>query len=903
VRTGCVDSLANNYASNANTAGTCLYTGCLLANSFNYDSLANSAGTCRLMVPGCTDSEYSDYDAGYNVHTPCAGVRSIPGCATIGDMNYDSLATADDGSCRKYVRGCTDSTSSMYNSRYNTLLAGSCTTDVVGCMDSLHGCFDPSATKSSGCTPAAGQSCAAVPGCTDSLATGYNSQANFDDGTCIYTRVGCAVANALNYDSLVNTPDPALCRNGVTGCTDSVATNFFSAANVDSGACNLAGCMDSVGLNYNPSANTLPAGETALSACTYPAVGCTDTRAVGYNSGAVLDDGSCSFVGCTDSEYLNFDPTATLSSGYFLASNPSANPNGCVAIVRGCTNSYETISYNVNANVDDGSCLPILGCTNPLAPNYNPNANSDDSTCVPVTPGCTDSRAVNYQSEATADAGTCNTLGCIDSTALNYASWAKYQDTSPEGACTPAVPGCTATGAGNYAVTANIDDGTCQFIGCADSTALGFDPIVNVVVTVGAGACTTTVLGCQVLDAINYDSLSNVASNGMCKYTPSPPPPSPTPPPPAATTQVYVIRVVNSGGEAALIAAAASANTGRRQLQSQDWRVYFKQKFADLIGVELSYVAITWEGVVTGGYGVIYAVTPPLGQDVSYVQTVIDNHVAASGAGAEGFFSSFLGVTVSELARGPVEGSLVSTLTGNWVPTSSDTTFQPSAPPSQPPPPAPDDSLPTWIAIFIVMNFVVFLLFVLAFAAFKVISRRKRRTDQVTVIPEVGDRAVVQPPPLPAEPVAPTPAAATTAPPASAEAPAAFVDRVPVAPPQELAESGAAPPPAPAPTAAAAAPEPVPVEPAPAPPAQPPAADPEPPEAPPPVPTEPEPQPEASADPDSAVVEPANSEAELALAPAEAAEDGAVAEPAVGAPPSASAAPAATAEAPAAQDV
>ncbi|MDC1245303.1 collagen-like protein, partial [Crocinitomicaceae bacterium] len=46
-------------------------------------------------------------------------------------------------------------------------------------------------------------------GCTDTLADNYNSLANFDDGTCIYTPVvlGCTDSTALNYNPLANTDD------------------------------------------------------------------------------------------------------------------------------------------------------------------------------------------------------------------------------------------------------------------------------------------------------------------------------------------------------------------------------------------------------------------------------------------------------------------------------------------------------------------------------------------------------------------------------------------------------------------------------------------------------------------------------------------------------------------------
>lgn len=139
--------------------------------------------------------------------------------------------------------------------------------------------------------------------------------------------------------------------------------------------------------------------------------GCIDPTASNYDSGAVVDDGSCYYNGCTD---------------------PGAS------------------NYNVNASMEDGSCIfvgtPVPGCMNPLATNYNAAATVDDGTCnIPGgggpddTYGCTDSFADNYESTADIDDGSCEytlppgtVVGCTDNDALNYNANA----TSDDGSCT-----------------------------------------------------------------------------------------------------------------------------------------------------------------------------------------------------------------------------------------------------------------------------------------------------------------------------------------------------------------------------------------------------------------------------------------------------------------------------------
>ena len=76
----------------------------------------------------------------------------------------------------------------------------------------------------------------------------------------------------------------------------------------------------------------------------------------------------------------------------------------------------ESINFNENATVDDGTCdypLPpqgILGCMYEEAPNFDENASVDDGSCEyppDVVVGCMDSEALNYNETVNVDNGTC----------------------------------------------------------------------------------------------------------------------------------------------------------------------------------------------------------------------------------------------------------------------------------------------------------------------------------------------------------------------------------------------------------------------------------------------------------------------------------------------------------------
>ncbi len=222
---------------------------------------------------------------------------------------------------------------------------------VPGCMDPTALNFNPLATVDDGnCTYPVPQ----VPGCTDPAALNFNPAANVDDGSCYPpTPVpGCTDSAALNFNPNA-TSDDGSCRfppESVLGCTDPAALNFNPAATVDDGNCTyppvpVPGCTDPAALNFNPNATSNDGS------CAYlvPNItGCTDPAALNYNLTANVDDGSCmypvpSILGCTDPAASNYDPTATDNRGcvYFPAS--------------GCTDP-NALNYDRRVRTDDGSC-------------------------------------------------------------------------------------------------------------------------------------------------------------------------------------------------------------------------------------------------------------------------------------------------------------------------------------------------------------------------------------------------------------------------------------------------------------------------------------------------------------------------------------------------------------------
>ncbi len=251
---GCMENMAWNYDSLANTSLPCYYNpgclspayleyhndttngyytdiniqdscntlaifGCTDLLAFNYDPLANvDNGGCVPVILGCMETFAFNYDP--NANTPDTCIQFLYGCTDPTMFNYDSLANADDGSCIEFVYGCMDST--MFN--FNPL--ANANSSLVPCIPYIYGCTDPSMLN-------------------------YNPQANTEDFSCIAYVYGCMDSTALNYNPLANT-DNGSCVAVVEGCMDVSAYNYDELANVnDSSSCLYsAGCATGAGIPY-----------------------------------------------------------------------------------------------------------------------------------------------------------------------------------------------------------------------------------------------------------------------------------------------------------------------------------------------------------------------------------------------------------------------------------------------------------------------------------------------------------------------------------------------------------------------------------------------------------------------------------------------------------------------------
>lgn len=501
---------------------------------------------------GLGGAQFGGIDGMWVLYTSCDTLSQ-----GIGDFGQIYTEVVDVNECdQNPVNGCTDPNYLEYNP-LATNDDGSCLTlNVFGCVDPNAFNYDPNATaqlQNPGCFNTLRLTDWADNGWAGSflvVTQGNNWWGPFTLGpndlvldTLLYLNTTEEIKTyfySFNQSQqtsnqcmfqIINPIGTIISEGGTNSFTDPLLSyNQFGQIYDDIALCGdncipkVYGCTDSLAVNYVPQANTTD------NSCYY-APGCTDAAYLEYHTQGFVadyDDGSCvtyAIFGCTDPAKFNYDPYATVNwtsvvdqtdpciAKVFGCLDPTAfnydplantEDYSCVPFIYGCMD-MTMWNYDPLANTDNGSCIPfIFGCTDSTALNFDALANTNDGSCIPYLYGCTDPNAINFNALANTDDGSCiaTLLGCTDSTALNYNALANTDD----GTCIPYIYGCTDPTTFNYNAIANTDDGGCvpYIYGCMDPTMWNYNILANT-----ADTCIPYVYGCTDPTAWNYDSLAN----------------------------------------------------------------------------------------------------------------------------------------------------------------------------------------------------------------------------------------------------------------------------------------------------------------------------------------------------------------------------------------------------------
>ncbi|MDG1395921.1 MAG: hypothetical protein P8P86_05095, partial [Flavobacteriales bacterium] len=236
-----------------------------------YASVYDIEYCVNLIVEGCTNQMYLEYNTEANVDDGSCATLIVQGCIDQNYFEFNPEANVEDGSCEiLIVQGCTNPFAINYNQNAN-FDDGNC--ELLGCMELY--------------------------------ADNYNPEATLNDDSCIY--YGCLNPTADNFDPSANTNDSTCI---IYGCALSVFPNYNSQATIDDGSCDMSstdvfGCANSLALNYNPEVTS------ANGSCEFdPSIifGCTNPLAFNYNPNATNDIGNCILIDVSD---FDFEPVIT----------------------------------------------------------------------------------------------------------------------------------------------------------------------------------------------------------------------------------------------------------------------------------------------------------------------------------------------------------------------------------------------------------------------------------------------------------------------------------------------------------------------------------------------------------------------------------------------------------------
>ena len=454
------------------------------------DGISGSVGGgCLVTNVDCEDTLFllttvnfgNTISSGPYVSDTCNNDSVIYGCTTSSYLEYDSLATVDDGSCMTLASyGCTDVDAFNYDPNADRMLLTSpCTYDLI--------LYDDGGDSWGSCWLGVEQGDSLWQFkitnngvYSDTFALELNS---YDEVYLYYFEIPTPQQNPQQLD--IQTIQNSFKLENSYGTILYEGNNPWPGPN------------ENKLRNYRSALDIYEAQPYCGTECIERVKGCMDPLAYNYNSLANTPDTCYYDPGCTNPGYLEY-----YTQGFVA----DIDDGSCQTIaVFGCMDST-AFNYNASANVDNGGCTPvILGCMNDLAFNYNPNANTPD-TCIAIIYGCIDPTMYNFCDTCNTEDGSCEpyVFGCTDSTMFNFNPLANADNNS----CVPFIYGCTDPSMLNYNPQANTENFSCiPFVyGCMDSIALNYDSLANT----DNGSCIDVILGCMDPNAWNYDPLANV---------------------------------------------------------------------------------------------------------------------------------------------------------------------------------------------------------------------------------------------------------------------------------------------------------------------------------------------------------------------------------------------------------
>ena len=512
---GDIVASGGNYADNSTYSSQfCLEDGCytlILYDSFgdgwNGGTIAISMGNTTIASPVFLSGSSESITFGIN-ELDCGLL--IEGCTDPFAINYNPLASIDDGSCdyqdSTFVYGCTDPFAINYDPAA-TINDGSCEYDgicVEGYISGIpdgspiivsNGFFTATAITNNGsfyivspgvagntfvfvefidcngvsqtviaefavtCFVVDAVWCDEIEGCTDQSAINYDPLATIDDGSCIYDTISC------NQQEV--TIQMFLIQNNwlpIINLTDAQGTIIFSGAIWDPGYeqtfCLPVGCYNLEALSVGAGNTNLPMINIYVNGTLVETVFDTVGDPTDYPFGVLTNDCETSVFGCTDPVALNYDPDATVDNGSCVYPPDSCFTNTITFMMTTGTFATE-VSWTLSDN--NGNIIYV-------GENYSTN----DQTYIEAL--CLEDGCYTIEAfDAFGDGWNGGILSVFDGTvplasySLDQGEYGVFSFGVNESDCQTNILGCTDPDASNYNPWATIDDGSCIYPFSCDS--------------------------------------------------------------------------------------------------------------------------------------------------------------------------------------------------------------------------------------------------------------------------------------------------------------------------------------------------------------------------------------------------------------------------------------------------
>ena len=574
---GCSDPLAANFTDCSNSTiinEVCQYSGCTCPLAYNYDSSADvDDGSCIVFSGGCGDSEAINYSG-----DECANANFIDSDCQYEEVSYDDISwdftntgsnatiafananilfneealpdgtligvfyTNDDNdyACGGYqIIDANESNQAIaawgsetgldngfaIGEEYTlfiqiygqTFIADAVTWNTQAPFSNtyaLNGFGQIVSASFSG-------EITGIPGCTDSSAVNYNTEATFDDGSC-YNLVWEFENTGGNATILINTPENITLNGESIPLCATIGVFYLNDSNQY--ACGGYGQWT---------------GETMSIAAWGTETGLDNGFAIGENYTWFLKIDDQDFAvdqnGSIMSTSVPFSDTYSLNGfGSLLSANFSGDFD---ELINGC-NDESACNFDPTVNCNDGSCTypeTVYDCDGNCL-----NDDDGDGICNELEiEGCTDSTACNFNPEATDESD------CYFPPQYYDCTGTCINDLNENGICDELDdPGCTDSNACNYDADASTDDGSCEYATMwywdSDGDGLGDDffsmescdqPGPEFVDNIddpcpndtendadGDGICESDeILGCDDVIACNYNFIAT-ENDGSCIY-------------------------------------------------------------------------------------------------------------------------------------------------------------------------------------------------------------------------------------------------------------------------------------------------------------------------------------------------------------------------------------------------